>query len=186
MEFNRQGTLLATRSDTTPSTLWVWSLISQNLVAILIHHAAIRSIQWHPTIDDMLLIHCALDFPIVHIWKSNWNTPKVLSLHLDTVGGRIEACWLFTEASEHARLMIGNASNYSTASMRADGELLAPTNPVEAVDQGPDNRFDQSLIDFSPVKSPHEDSNGYSDQWGVSDDVDDTFQFCKARSAIPI
>ena len=90
----------------------------------------------------------------------------------------MEACWLYTKACEHSRLLLGNASNYSTASMNADGESLLPSgNEEEAVDQGPDDRFDQSLIDFSPVKLPYDDSNGYSDQWGLSDDVDDTFQY---------
>lgn len=89
----------------------------------------------------------------------------------------MEACWVHTEANEHPRLLIGNANNYSTASMNGDGGLSPYSNWDEAVDEGPDDRFDQSLIDFSPVRLPHDDSNGYPNQWGLSDDVDDTFQY---------
>ena len=178
MEFNRKGTLLATRSDSTPSTLWIWSLTSQSPIAILIHHAAIRSIHWHPRVDDLLLIHCALDHPIVHIWKSTWDTPKVLNLHLNTIGGRLKACWLLTETHELSRLMVGNAHNYCTASMNTDGGLLPTTVTLEAtIDQGPDDRFDESLIDFSPVKLPQADLNGYPGRCSLSDEVDDTFQY---------
>ena len=119
MEFNIDGTLLAARSDSTPSTLWIWSVKSKAPVAVLVHHAAIRTIHWHPTITDLILIHCALDSPIAHLWSSTWETPKILDVTLDKNGGRMEASWLFTEAHEHCRLLIGNAQNYTVVSVNA-------------------------------------------------------------------
>ena len=179
MEFNVDGKLLASRSDSTPSTLWIWSMTSQTPVAVLIHHAPIRSVHWHPTIADMLLIHCALDNPVVHLWKSTWELPVIHEMHLETIGGRIDAGWLFNENHEHLALMIGNASNYTTARISADGELLQPSNVQRPVDQGPDERFDGSLIDLSPIKSPQNDASldYYEDPNANTGELDDTFRY---------
>ena len=176
MEFNHESTMLASRSDATPSTLWIWSLISRSPIAILIHHAAIRSIHWHPTTGDLLMIHCALDYPVVFVWKSTWDAPKILNLHLDTIGGRIEACWVYTEPHEHSRLLVSNSDNYCLASMNDSGELVPFPTLEEPVDQGPDDRFDESLIDFSAVKLSYSNTNGHLGQWNIADEVDDTFQ----------
>lgn len=185
MEFNTQGTLLATRSESTPSTLWIWSMSSPIPIAVLVHHAAIRSVHWHPTISDLLLVHCALKNPVVYLWKRTWETPNILNLHLDRIGGRMEACWLFSEIHEQSRFMIGNASNYTVAQLDLNGHLLPSQTVVQPVDQGADDRFDGSLIELSPIKSPHsnpsfgseEDLHGQPSQWGTTDDLDDTFQY---------
>lgn len=177
--FNTDGALLASRSDSTPSTLWICSTTSQKPVAVLIHHAAIRSVHWHPTTADMLLIHCALDNPVVYLWKSSWDMPVIRELRLDTIGGRMEASWLFRETHELSALMIGNASNYTTARISADGELLAPSNVQQPDDQGPDDRFDGSLIDLSPIKLPQDDASfeDYEHSNANTGELDDTFHF---------
>ena len=179
MCFNTDGTLLASRSDSTPSTLWIWSIASQAPIAVLIHHAAIRNVHWHPTIAGMLLIHCALDNPVVHLWKSTWEMPVIREIQLDTISGRIDANWLFSETHEQSVLMMGNASNYTTARISADGELLPPSNVQQPGDQGPDERFDGSLIDLSPIKLPQNDANfeNYDDSNANTGDLDDTFQY---------
>ena len=179
MEFNTDGTLLASRSDSTPSTLWIWSMTSQTPIAVLIHHAAIRSVHWHPTTADMLLIHCALDNPVVHLWKCAWEMPVICEMHLETVGGRMEASWLFSENHEQSALMIGNASNYTTARISAHGELLPPLNVQQPGDQGPDERFDGSLVDLSPIKLPQNKTSfeNYEDTNANTGDLDDTFRY---------
>lgn len=184
MEFNTHGTLLATRSDSTPSTLWIWSMSSPIPIAVLIHHAAIRSVHWHPTVSDLLLVHCALKNPIIYLWKSTWETPNILNLHLDKIGGKMEACWLFSDTHEQSSFMIGNASNYTVAQLDLNGHLLPSQNLQQASERGVDDRFDGSLVELSPFKSPHsnptfgseEDVHGQSSQWGMTDDLDDTFQ----------
>ena len=179
MDFNTDGTLLASRSDSTPSTLWIWSLTSQTPIVVLIHHAAIRSVHWHPTIADMLLIHCALDNAVVYLWKSTWEMPVIREMQLDTIGGRMDTSWLFSKAHEQSALMIGNASNYTTAQISADGELLPSSNMQQPDEQGPDERFDGSLIDLSPTKFPQNDASfeDYEDSNANTGDLDDTFHY---------
>ena len=113
---------------------------------------------------------------MVHVWKSTWDTPKILELHLDAIGGRMEACWLYTEAHEHSRLLVSNSNNYCSASMNDSGELLPAPMIEEPLDQGPDDRFDESLIDFSAVKLSYSDTNGHLGQWNISNEVEDTFE----------
>ena len=179
MDFNTDGTLLATRSDSTPSTLWIWSMTSQTPIAVLIHHAAVRSAHWHPTTADLLLIHCALDNPVVHLWKSTWEMPVIREIYLDTIGGRMDTSWLFSKADEQFVVMIGNASNYTTARISADGALLPRSIVQQAVDEGPDDRFDGSLIDLSSIKSPRNDASfvDYETSNFNTGNVDDTFQY---------
>ena len=179
MDFNIDGTLLASRSDSTPSTLWIWSMTSQTPIAVLIHHAAIRSIHWHPTTADLLLIHCALENPVVHLWKSTWEMPVIREIYLDTIGGRMDTSWLFSKAHEQFAVMIGNASNYTTARISADGELMPRSIMQQPVDQGPDARFDGSLLDLSPIKSPRNDASfeDYENSNVDTGNLDDTFQY---------
>ena len=171
VRFSIDGTLLAARSDSTPSTLWLWSMQSRSPIAALIHHTVIRNIHWHPTIEDLVLVHCALDCPVIYLWKASWERPKILSPHLHKAGGRMEASWIFTPANDPPQFAIGNAQNYITASIDPAGELLIPQEPEELFGHGPDDRFDESLIDFSAIKIPHNDltdgSNG----------LEDTFRF---------
>lgn len=88
----------------------------------------------------------------------------------------MEACWLYTEAHEHSRLLVSNSNNYCSASMNDAGELLAIPMMEEPVDGGPDDRFDESLIDFSAVKLSYSDTNGHLGQWHIANEVEDTFQ----------
>ena len=91
----------------------------------------------------------------------------------------MEASWLFRETHELSALMIGNASNYTTARISADGELLAPSNVQQPDDQGPDDRFDGSLIDLSPIKLPQDDASfeDYEHSNANTGELDDTFHF---------
>ena len=186
IKFNADGTLLATRSDSMPSTVWIWSRDSRSAVACMIHHSPIRSVNWHPTSNDMLLLHCAIDEPIVHLWNASWSSPQILDIRLEKTCGRIEACWIFTAVHESSRLMIGNANNYTTVSLNADGEVLPATTTEETINLGADDRFDEgNSMDLSPIKLSHDcatinlsaESPESSGRWGGSGDLDDTFQF---------
>ena len=96
----------------------------------------------------------------------------------------MEACWLFSDAHEQSSFMIGNASNYTVAQLDLNGHLLPSQNLQQADKRGVDDRFDGSPVGLSPLKSPHsnpsfgseEDVHGQSSQWGMTDDLDDTFQ----------
>ena len=187
LEFNANGTMFAARSDSTPSTVWIWSTKSPSAVACLIHHSPIRSIHWHHSVSDLVLLHCAIDDPVIHLWKPSWDVPRALSLELASSGGRKEATWLCTDKRNYLRLMLGDAQTYTLAELGEDGELLQPCKLSMPIESSPDSRFDEgNSLDLSPVKLACEgakinvptESPGDPGQWsGMSEELDDTFHY---------
>ena len=94
LAFNLDGTSLASRSDSNPSTVWIWNLHSLTLMTALIHHHLVKSLQWHPTQPDLLLIHCSTEDPVIHLIGSDWLAPHILKIPLDKPGGKTEAAWI--------------------------------------------------------------------------------------------
>ncbi len=194
MEFNSEGDLLATRSDAIPSTIWIWSIKTSAAVAVIINHSPVKKIQWHPTIADLLLMHCTINEPAVHLWRATWELPQVVDLHLDISGGKLEACWLHSEVEDVPRLMLGSTQNYTTAQTMSNGQGILQPLRAKSFGAGPEDMFDEgNSFDLSPVKIPPEGESaeileetlghGQSGQWDFSDDVDDTFHYRrKARS----
>jgi WD40 repeat protein len=70
LAFNSDGTLCATRDDSTPSTVWIWDLGSLKPRTIVIQHAPIKSLQWHPYDPNRLLIHTMHDFPALYLYTA--------------------------------------------------------------------------------------------------------------------
>lgn len=132
------------------------------------------------------MIHCAINQAVVYVWKMSSSSPHVLPFHLERTGGRLEACWISTVAHESPRLMLGNAHNYATLSLSADGTILPEKEFRGILNTEPDDRFDEgNSMDLSPIKLSQDDtttkfpnvSPGSSERWGGSDDLDDTFSY---------
>ncbi|KAJ8097410.1 WD40-repeat-containing domain protein [Lipomyces tetrasporus] len=120
VKFNKDGTLLATRFDLIPTTLWVWSLRSMTVLAVLVHVRKIKSVEWHPQKSHLLLITCAnsqsKDDEVyenydladvgndndccVYIWNAEWRNPY--ALRVPRVGSAFasvtHATWIRLEA----------------------------------------------------------------------------------------
>ena len=185
IRFSKDGTLLATRSDTVPSTVWIWSLSSMIAFAVLLHHAPVKSIEWHPTISDLLLVHCAMDEPVLHIWKESWDSPKVITALKRTPGGRVDASWIYTSDGKPPMILLVSGSEHTMVQLSHEGEVAEMpeihNEPVDAL--GPDDRFDEGhSMDFSAVKLPDSYTARYAtkdapETWIASDEVEDTFKF---------
>ncbi|KAK9369265.1 WD40-repeat-containing domain protein [Lipomyces kononenkoae] len=98
MAFNKDGTMLATRYDLIPTTLWIWSLCTMTPLAVLVHVRKIKSVEWHPQKPHLLLITCAnsktkddetydnYDLADVgnendcclYVWNAEWRNPYAL------------------------------------------------------------------------------------------------------------
>ena len=174
MSFNANGSLLASRSDSTPTTVWMWSLETGNLAAVLIHHAPVKHLEWHSSYPDILLIHCSIPDPIVYVFNASWQSPTVIPFQLDpkSIPSRFEASWLQTgsdsASNATAKIMLAFASNYASATISVnDGSLLAPDSmpmventELEAatlsIGTGPEDMFDEgNSLDLSPIKLSH-------------------------------
>src|SRR5688572_6430505 len=70
IQFDPSSTLVATRLDDSPGTAWIWDVQAAELRAVLLFHGNIRSLSWHPSVRETLLVRCDGDSysGIVFIW----------------------------------------------------------------------------------------------------------------------
>ena len=161
MTFNADGSLLVTRSDSYPTTIYIWSLQTLSIVAFLIHHSPVRTATWHPTNPDLLMIQCVTTTePILHFWSPSWPSPRIMTLPLENPGPRVQAQWtsssstVTTTAATHTAtaedrdedqeegqsvqsLIYGNTRTTLLARLRPSGSsvrnLIPPTFPSESL-----------------------------------------------------
>ena len=197
--FNSDRTLVATKSDSVPTTVWIWSLSTATVIDVLIHHSPVKQIMWHPSQSDLLLLHCAIAEPAVHLWKTTWHAPRIVTLPLRQTGGRLETSWLKDSTGESFNVMIGSAHQYTTSCISPDGEVIAEAVPPEAaaasIETGAEDMFDEgNSLDLSPIKISHStvEVSGYEDEDGklgegfgfTEDMLDDTFHYRRNVKAV--
>ncbi|KAI9846635.1 MAG: hypothetical protein M1838_001212 [Thelocarpon superellum] len=117
MAFNNPdglSTLMATRVESIPTTVWIWSVSAQSILAVLIHHSPVKSMQWHPSLPHLLLLHCLNDEAAVYLWSSTWRDPHVVAIPLQDQRGRQEAKWTRNDPSawyeQRPKLLFRNAN----------------------------------------------------------------------------
>lgn len=199
--FNSDESLLATRNDAIPTTVWIWSLNTYTVMEILIHHSPVKQITWHHSQPDLLLIHCAIPEPAVHLWKTTWHAPRILSLPLPRRGGRLEVSWLENTSDDNFKLLITSAHQYTAARISSDGELLSEAISLEAaaaavsIEPGAEDMFDEgNSLDLSPIKISHStvEVSGYENGdervesgLGFTEEMlDDTFHYRRHVKAV--
>ena len=194
ISFNGDGTMLATKDDSIPTTVWIWSLQSGKALTVLIHHSPVKQVTWHPQQSDLVLVHCAIPDLAVHLWKSTWNAPRIISLPLERAGGRLETSWLQSPDNDSYSLMITSTHQYATAEISKNGDLIPEVGTLElsfkSVGTGAEHMFDEgNSLDLSPIKIAHDETmegrDGYDDgndrsgsSFGMGNElVDDTFHY---------
>ena len=179
---NAKGTFLAFCSEQSPTTVWIWSLDSLAPLATLIHYSPVKNLQWNPEDSRLLLVHCSIEEPIVHLWHSTWEAPCVLSIPLSKREPKTEASWVQSSDPDNPSIMLTNAYNFAVRSLQEDAADVNPTAPskLSFTGLGPEDMFDEgNSMDLSPIKLSHEH---YGVGMGVgegdfNDDVDDTFDY---------
>ena len=186
--FNASGTLLASRSQSIPTSVWIWSMDTLSLVAVLIHHGSIKRLQWHPEKEGLLMIHCSTQDPVIHIWNSDSNSvPTIRKMPLEKSGGKLEARWLCDAPKDKPRLMLANAQNYAVQYAFEKDETSDMPSMAQIVGIEREDMFDEgNSMDLSPIKLDHDfawnlidrsHENSNEEQWHMSDDMDDTFDY---------
>ncbi|KAL9578532.1 MAG: hypothetical protein Q9203_007063 [Teloschistes exilis] len=189
MKFNVDGTLLASKSSATPSTVWIHSLETGRTLTALIHHSPITLLRWHHAIHDLLLLQCATPEPTVYLWKANWPNPRIYNLPLKAPMGQSKASWL-SSTENTISFMLSNANQTAIERLTLDGETTNWQGDGNGL--GPEAMFDEgNSLDLSPVRSsgdgayPNETTTlGLSTQLGHSLDIEDTFQFRRHGQAV--
>ncbi|KAH7109841.1 quinon protein alcohol dehydrogenase-like superfamily [Dendryphion nanum] len=70
LAFSPDGTMCATRDDSTPTTVWIWDLVALCPKIILVQYRPVKSLLWHPGMDRLLLVQCVMDAPVVYVWDA--------------------------------------------------------------------------------------------------------------------
>ncbi|KAH7389852.1 hypothetical protein BKA66DRAFT_568771 [Pyrenochaeta sp. MPI-SDFR-AT-0127] len=169
--FNADGTLCATRDDSTPSTVWIWDLRSLKPRMILIQYAPVKSLLWHPHDATRLLVQTAHDEPTVYVYatpnlgestKSIESTasqhlpqpPEIVGLeaHINKPAGSIPAkwtaTWLATPPEKKPAFSIGHQQGYVLVWPDGKDQILRFEN--EEGDQSDDSLF-EILTGRTPV-----------------------------------
>ncbi|QDS77629.1 hypothetical protein FKW77_002563 [Venturia effusa] len=150
LSFNADGTMIATRDDSAPTTVWIWDLSKLAASTVLIQHSPIKKLTWHPTLSSVLLIQCNHDEPVTYMYDTISKVPYPMIMPMKKTTGKFESRWLQTESSQKPGLLFGDSQNFLLA--WPDGR-----DPMEE-DEGDGNNLmdhtEDSLYDILSGKKP--------------------------------
>lgn len=132
IQFDPSSTLVVTRLDDSPGTAWIWDVQAAELRAVLVFHGSIRSLSWHPSVRETLLVRCEGDpyNGIVFIWDPLSEGPRTVEMARHLPGGksvgRTRAFWLGLGAEEPPTLFLSDAQNYILASSIESEDVEPP------------------------------------------------------------
>ncbi|GAW12807.1 hypothetical protein ANO14919_021780 [Xylariales sp. No.14919] len=185
-KFDPSSSLLVSRLDDAPSTIWIWDIPTSELRAVLMYHANITKVEWHPSQPELLLMRCDGEeySGLVFVWDPLSNGPRPIDFlrHLPSakVTGQTDATWL-DAITDSAALFFTDHEKYILASLTdADAgvgaEEALPWRTRIAVNShvkmGTSRDFDVSNNDA-------DDNNG-TDMDEAITDLDDAFYFKKS------
>ncbi|KAF3309700.1 hypothetical protein TWF173_010680 [Orbilia oligospora] len=102
ISFCADGTLVATKDERMPNSIWVWSLESLAPLAILVQLSQVKAIQWHPSRGDLLAVVCGADpnsvnttnMPSVYLWSRDWDYPRTIRVSTDILASNLWLRWI--------------------------------------------------------------------------------------------
>lgn len=148
---NPEGTLVATKCDSMPSTVWIWSLKLLRPYAVLVHLNPVKSIDWHPTIPELLMVQCAPEDKsssaeagagmMVYLWSTTWKQPRAIHMPLapaaptttPTTPTTTWAKWVRTPPPSRST----SSSVASTSPQPYTGRITRSHSPQEELDKRP-------------------------------------------------
>lgn len=168
--FNADGTLCATRDDSTPTTIWIWDLRSLRPKMILMQYAPVKSLQWHPSSPSLLLIQANHDVPTLYICSFSTpttssepsapgppeihNLSKSISKPANATQVRWEVRWLSTPADKKPAFLFGHQQGYILVWPEGRDRILRFES--EDGDQSDDSLYD-ILTGRTPIPRLHND-----------------------------
>jgi WD40 repeat protein len=176
ISFNADGTLVATRHDSTPRTVWIWDLKTLTPRSIIIQHSPIKNFNWHPTKPELLLTQCTHDEPFIYIWNSLEQGPEVIHPGYLKTGAKLEARWFSTPLDRRPYIAFGDTHGYVIVWPHGRDPILK-FNHSELSDH--DDETEDSLFDILTGRTPMEPTSNTdmlaSAAEGDSGSIDDTF-----------
>ncbi|KAL2170538.1 hypothetical protein VTG60DRAFT_4646 [Thermothelomyces hinnuleus] len=161
ISFDPSSTLVATRLDDSPSTVWIWDVQAAELRAVLLFHGNVASLSWHPQIPETLQIRCEGDQynGLVFVWDPLSEGPHSLDFarHLPggKAGGKQRALWLGSNESSPPSVFFSDTHNYVLASLGDADQIPPPWGDHELSGQGPlaggDSDREESPLNLVPA-----------------------------------
>lgn len=180
VKFDSSSSLLATRLDDAPSTIWIWDVPTSELRAVLIYHANVAKAEWHPSQPELLLVRCEGEgySTLVFVWDplSNGPHPIEFSRQLPNakVTGQADATWLDT-STEPAALFFTDHAKYTLLSLT---DIDAQVETGAALPWATHLNVD-TPTEFNILINNLDDNNSTDMDEGITE-LDDTFHFKKS------
>ncbi|KAH9213154.1 hypothetical protein DL95DRAFT_447206 [Leptodontidium sp. 2 PMI_412] len=192
MSFDNSATLLATKIESLPTTIWIWDIGTRILRAVMIMHAPIAKATWHPSINEILMVRCEGDESrgLVHIWEPSWDRPRILDFQVQIPGGKLlgkTICrWLNSDASSPA-IFFSDSQDCMLASISETDDEDLPWQEAELEGSEAYGRREESPLNLIPAKEKKSrvtiedlmEDEGITGMSGGSDEMEDTFRFRK-------
>ena len=176
--FDASSTLLATRLDDSPCTLWIWDVTAGELRAVLIFHSVV-SFSWHPSVRELLLVNCQDDGSrgLSFVWDPLSNGPKPLNLKDYLSDGKIvgkpQTSWIYKRETDPPVLLLSDAQHYLLV-CSADADQC-PTPWREAA--GNEWNLGSAREGFSSIRDAGSDRDLSALVADDTSTLDDTFSF---------
>jgi hypothetical protein len=178
-----------------PTSVWIWDIATKVLKSVMIQHAPVAEVVWHPAINELLLIRCEGDESrgLVYFWEPSWETPKVLDFESQIPGGKIigksVAMWLNVESplpavffSDTQDFILTSISESEDGALPWEDDIGRELDIYGGRDESPLNLVpaDQKrLRRRDTIESLMKDDPTMMEMSGYGDEIDDTFQFKK-------
>ncbi len=116
LAFNPDGSLLATRCDSMPSAVWIWSLREMSPIAILVQDWPLKTLRWHPQESGLLVMACTASTVeqgnALYLWNQEWDEPRVIQVPKEA----FEVKWfniIENESEPEHGILIGSAESFT-------------------------------------------------------------------------
>ncbi|KAK4137148.1 WD40 repeat-like protein [Trichocladium antarcticum] len=179
--FDSSSTLVATRLDDSPSTIWIWDVQATELRAVLLFHGNVATLSWHPRIPETLLVKCEGDQynGLVFVWDPLSEGPRPVNfcqrLPGAKAGGKPRALWLGIDSSSSPSIFFSDAQNYVLACIGEADQGPPPWGGLQRLQpRFPAERREEPPLELVPAAVARPDAPEIDEEDDYSD-LEDTF-----------
>jgi len=180
MTFNSGSSLLATKDDNMPTTVWIWDLALMKLRVAIIQNSVVKRLSWHPKKRNLLLIQTSQPEANLHIWDADVNQPHIIahpsSLRL---GNKAEAEWAVGGQQITPTIIYGGADGCVFAWPEGRRFRHGVTTQHEDPEVASDEEDSLYAILSGQESTPKADDTQAITEGAVDFPLEDTFQFRK-------
>jgi hypothetical protein len=173
MSFDKTSSILATRDDSTPTTVWLWDLAKWSPLAVIIQHAPVRQLSWRRQDPELLLIKCLEDEPTAHLWNTKTMAPEAIAVPFNKTVGKIDFRWISGNPARGAQVLMNDKQGFATFRLRDSASQTASREHDDDIDASVDSVY-EALVGRSASRG-----NDGLDLLDLDDDateaLDDTF-----------